>query len=340
MISWRRASARRTLLGRLPASPRLHRAHLEGVLGTSLELQFVVAEPEAGRLAEAAALAEIDRLEAIFSTYSPSSEFSCWQTTRGADVAVSPELAEVLEASERWREITGGAFDPAVEALTRLWASAAASGGPQEDELAAVRREMSGPRWLVNTTQGTARRMTGLPATLNAIAKGYIVDRACAAAAATAGVREALVNLGGDLRHAGERPVRVAIADPFAAAENAPPLAVVRLRARGMATSGGYRRGFSIGGRLRSHLLDPRTGQPATGVASATVVAASVALADALSTACSILEPERSLALADSLPGVGCLLVTAEGSRLTNAAWRAIEEGTENLSNRTEGGRT
>ena len=115
----------------------------------------------------------------------------------------------------------------------------------------------------------------------------------------------ALVNIGGDVRHAGEKPVPVAIADPFAPQDNAPPLATVQLGDQGIATSGGYRRGFQIGGRWHSHLLDPRTGCPAGEVVSASVITDSAERADVLATAFSVMRPDESLRLADSLPGVG-----------------------------------
>jgi FAD:protein FMN transferase len=97
----------------------------------------------------------------------------------------------------------------------------------------------------------------------------------------------------------------------------------VHLRDAAIATSGGYRRGFIAHGRRVSHIVDPRTGQPTERIASASVFAPDCATADALSTAFSVLTPQESVALADSLSAVGCLLVERDGTITTNATWNA-----------------
>jgi thiamine biosynthesis lipoprotein len=306
-----------------PGRPRRRVVHFEGVLGTSLEIQIVSSSPGAAQRAETAALAEIDRLEAIYSTYSPGSEFSRWQESFDEPVPVSPDLALLLRESELWRTRTNGTFNPAVEGLTRLWSESSAHGeAPDDRAIDRVTRQLAAPLWSVSADRATALRCTRLPASLNAFAKGFIIDRAAAAAGAVPGVVELLVNIGGDLRHRGEVPVQVGIASPFASADNVPPAEVVRIRGEGLATSGGYRRGFRVGDRWLSHLLDPRTGYPARGIASASVVAGEAAAADVLATAFSILSPPESVALADSL-GVSCLLVAEDGTRITNGAWEA-----------------
>ena len=116
--------------------------------------------------------------------------------------------------------------------------------------------------------------------------------------------------------------VSVGIADPFAPQENAALLETVRLWDRGIATSGNYRRGFQVGSHWHSHLLDPRTGYPVADVVSASVIAESAMLADVLATAFSVLPPDDSLHLADSLGDVPVLLVSHNGERRSNAAWQ------------------
>lgn len=319
--------AGRSLWKRLFSRPPVrHVARYERVLGTALELQVVAETPEPCRAAEAAVLREIDRLEGIFSAYRPDSELRRWleaPETGASPAAVSPELAAVLEASEYWRERTAGAFHPAAEALTRLWRAAAEQGS--EPDPAALERtvaDLRAPLWEVDRASGTATRWTRLPVTLNAAAKGFILDCACETAMRQPGVRAALVNIGGDIRQRGGQGVPVGIADPFAPHENARLLGSVWLHQGGIATSGGYRRGFPVGERWRSHVLDPRTGYPVEQVVSASVVADTALLADILATVFSVLPPEESIALADALPGIGTLLVAQDGARHENAAWR------------------
>jgi len=303
------------------ARPRRHAYHYEHVLGTSFELNVVATGVSAARRAESVALAEVDRLEAILSGWSSTSELAYWTATQDVDVAISPELADVLHASDVWRVRTGGAFDAAAQAIIALLRDGAAEC--EEDALRVLLASLRGPRWHVDRRAGVARRLTTHAISVDAIAKGYIVTRAAALARAVEGVSEVLLNVGGDVQHLGDRPAVVGITDPFAPAENATPIASVQLRDAAIATSGGYRRGFIAHGRRVSHIVDPRTGQPTERIASASVFAPDCATADALSTAFSVLTPQESVALADSLPDVGCLLVERDGTITTNATWNA-----------------
>lgn len=291
--------------------------HYERVLGTSLELQLVASHAEVAQRAEGLVLAEVDRLAGILSGYTATSELSRWLETHDLETPVSRELAEVLELGEDWRIWTGGAFNPAAVSLVELLVDTA------PDALRDRARELNQSLWTVDQRRGVASRLTQLPVSLDALAKGYIVDRVAALASGVDGVTQVLVNIGGDLRHHGARPLTVRVADPRAPAENAASIAAVRLRDEALATSGDYRRGLMVAGRRVSHIIDPRTGSPADRVASASVIAPDCATADALSTAFSVLTPAESVALADSLAGVGCLIVEKDGTISTNAAWRA-----------------
>ncbi len=296
--------------------------HHENVLGTSFELKVRSADPSVSARAEAAALSEIDRLSAIFSGYATDSEFSRWQSTRNAPVRVSPELFEVLAASEFWREQSQGAFNPTVELFSRLWKAGAEAGKlPSASDLAATVYRVAMPSYRLDRRAGAAERLTDLPMTLNAIAKGYIIDRASAAAWQVGGVETLLLELGGDLRVRGPVAETIAIANPARSDENANPIGFVSIHEMGLATSGGYRRGFRIGGQHYSHIIDPRNGQPVRHVPGVTVIAPDAATADALATSFSVLQPEESLRLADRTEGVACLLVLAGGQLERSARW-------------------
>jgi hypothetical protein len=138
---------------------------------------------------------------------------------------------------------------------------------------------------------------------------------------ATRGVDGVLVNVGGDLVVRGHWSQPVSLTNPRANADNAAPLVHLQVRDRAVATSGGYRRGFDIGGRHYSHIVDPRTGSPAGHVLSATVVAAEAVDAGALATAFCVLTPDQSAALARSVPGAEFLLVLADGRRVASRGW-------------------
>lgn len=310
------------VMAAVPPEPRLHVFRHENVLGTSFELRVRSRDATAATHAEAMVLGEIDRLAWILSGYSPSSEFSRWQATRGTRERVSPELAEVLDLSSGWVRRTGGAFNPAAETFTRLWRDAVQRGVEPDvaTRMDAVRR-VGQPAWRLDRTAGVAERLGDCPLTLNAIAKGWIIERASARAWEAGGIDGMLLEIGGDLRVRGTRAEAVALVDPQHDAENAAPLGMVEVTDAGLATSGGYRRGVTVGGVHRSHIFDPRTGLPVQRVLGATVIAPDAATADALSTAFSVMDPDESVRLADTTPGVACLLVLEEGGVVRSGRW-------------------
>ncbi len=301
--------------------------HQENVLGTSFELRAWTADGQSAEEAERRALAEIDRLELVFSSFAPTSEFRRWQNRRGQETAISPELWEILQRSDQWQKVSGGIFNPASEAFSQVWKQAARENRPASPkDLSLCAERAAQPLWHPNPSEQAATYITECPLTLNAIAKGYIVDRACDAAFRSGGAVSALtLNIGGDLRVCGDRTQVIGVTDPDNDAENALPFACVRLQNGALATSGDWRRGFRIGNTFYSHIVDPRTGTPVDAVRSASVIAPDAADADALATVFSILTPERSVALADTLPDIGCLLIARNSQVWRSAAWRERE---------------
>lgn len=296
----------------------------ENVLGTSFELKVHSVDAATASKAEAVSLAEVDRLARIFSGYLPDSEFNRWQRTRSERVPISTELRIVLAASERWRRDSQGAFNPGVERLTQLWKSAAVRDQvPDASELATAVRELTRPAWRIDTADGTAEHLSDTPLSLNAIAKGYIIEQASDAASRIPGVDGVLLEIGGDLRVRGRFAQWVSLTDPRNDAENAPTLATVSVADQGLATSGGYRRGVRVRGQAFSHILDPRTGQTVQEVAGVTVLAPDAMTADALSTTLSVLGPVDGVRLAESTPGVACLMVMADGRQVRSSRWPA-----------------
>jgi FAD:protein FMN transferase len=301
-------------------------SQFENVLGTSLELKFAVASDNEAARAEAAALAEIERLDHILSGYDRESEFNRWLSAPRRPAAVSPELFEALSLFDQWRASTNGALDPAAQVVSELWRRAAAERRtPSVDELQAAVATVARPHYRLDAAARTATRLDDAPLILNSFVKSYIVNRAADAAMRAARLDGLVINIGGDLVVRGALAEDVRIADPKADAENDEPLARLLIRDRAVATSGDYRRGFEINGRWYSHIVDPRTALPVDQVISATVVAPQAADAGALATAFCVLTPEESLRLAASLPEVECLLITKNGERVESGGWRALE---------------
>ena len=300
----------------------------ENVMGTSLELRVRAVDAAAAARAESRVLGEIDRLSAIFSGYDANSEFRRWQDGDRRPRVVSKELFAVLQASDQWRARSGGAFDPRVQVLTAVWSRRVADDRvPNDSEIAGALDRMRRPAWRLDAVERTAERLADCPLSLNAIAKGFILEAACAKALEPdRGVRGLLLNVGGDLRACGEFSQTIGVSDPRADSETSDPLAVIEVHDHAVATSSRSQRGFLIGGRWYSHIFDPRTGRPAEGTAGATVIARNSADADALATILNVLSPEEGIKLAATLDDVECLIVREDGRVFKSARWGRFEK--------------
>ncbi|WZO97521.1 DUF2271 domain-containing protein [Isosphaeraceae bacterium EP7] len=296
-------------------------------MGTSLELRVRADDIGIASRAEQMVLAEIDRLAAIVSTYEPTSELSRWRSAGpgAAPQRLSAELHDLLATSDEWTNATGGAFDPRVEAVIQLW-KVASSAPPSDAQVQAALRRMKPPAWRLDPKTKTAELLTDCPITLDAIAKGEIVGRACDAAFdGVPGLHGLLLNVGGDLRARGNETWRIGVASPSQDSETSAPLCLIEINDVAVATSGRSQRGFTVGGRRESHILDPRTGLPARSIDGATVIAPRSIDADALATACNVLDPAASIKLAESIPGVECLIVESNGRIHQSKGWARYE---------------
>jgi thiamine biosynthesis lipoprotein len=297
----------------------------------------VILNPGAGELLSAAsdALELIDRLEDQMSIYRPHSELSRLnaEASRGP-VAVERRLYELLREAVRYAEELEGAFDPTAGRLVALWRQCRRDRRvPKDDEII----EASGRRGFrdiqFDDAASTIRfRRAGVELNLNAIGKGYALDRAGEVMDAGAPPAEA-----GDppppakdfswLMHGGHSSIlaRGSLAGgagwPIAIRHPLFPnreLATILLKDRGMSTSGSAVQFFRVGGRRFGHLLDPRTGWPAEEVLSVTVLAPTAARAEALSTAFFVLGVEKAREYCHNYSDVAALIVPAprHGSQL------------------------
>lgn len=300
-----------------PSKPTVF--HREHVLGTSLYLA-VSAERAAAEKVEAAIVAEISRLEKVLSTYDKESEISALKRP-GAAQAGSFDLRAVLRSCEFWMERSGGVFHPGVTVYSDLWRRAAETGTPPTDaELSRAKDRLPPHLWRIDDKAQTIDVITEISPTIDGLAKGYVLDRAAEAGRAT-GVKNFLLMIGGDTVVSGDMPEMLTIADPLHPADNAPPLAKIRVKGRAVATSGGYARGVDVQKKHYSHIIDPRTGRPAESVLQATVLAPNAVDADAVATILNVLSPNDGLALAATLNRVECLIVDKDGKTHQSPGW-------------------
>jgi thiamine biosynthesis lipoprotein ApbE len=312
------------------AEPGLFQFHHEGVLGTSLDLQVRATDEAQAALVESTALAEIERLRKILSTYDPGSEISRFNTSAGS-MKCSPELLDVLGFYDLWNAKSAGAYNGHLGELIAAWKAAEKAGAPPDAAtLQRIVRTLGQPGWKVDRAAGTATRFPGGAITIDSLGKGYIISKAAVAVRTKLPtVQGFLLNIGGDIFASGVSapgmPWTVGVADPKRTADNAPPLTQVRISNRAISTSAAYERGFTVGERRFSHILDPRTGLPADGVASATVIASNTANSNALATTLCVLKPEQGLTLVRQTPDVECLIIAADGRQFRSPRFSSLE---------------
>ncbi len=300
-------------------------SNYENVLGTSMELKVLTGSEQKAALAESAALAEISRLSNILSGYDKSSEFSKWMLTNNQAITVSKDLFQVLSLYDQWRNQTNGALNASAEAINKVWKTAAGNSVvPSATELQQAVSIANQQHWSLDAKQQTATHLSNSALKFNSFTKSYIIEAAANAAMKAAKVEGLILNIGGDIVIKGNVSEAIKISNPKSDAENATPMATIQVSAGAVATSGNYRRGEMIGGQWYSHIVDPRNGQPANGILSATVVAPNATDAGALATAFNVLTPAESMALAAGLPGVEYLILTRDGQQFESAHWKDL----------------
>jgi thiamine biosynthesis lipoprotein len=298
-----------------PAATKVE--HREVAMGTSVHFVAYTnprVDGTKARAAFAAAAAEMRRLENVLSEWRGDTEVGRINLKPGEWVAVGEELFAVLDRSLWASRISEGSFDITFQVMSDVWKFGSSQDPtpklPAASEIARRRAFIDYRRIELDSTLRRVRLPRGFQIGLGGIAKGYIVDRA-SDVLRRAGLDAYLVQAGGDLYGAGKKPDGSAwisgIQDPRGAPGSF--FAAIGLEDHAFSTAGDYARSFVIAGRRYHHIIDPRTGYPATASRSVTVWAKDAFTADAIDDAVFILGPEKGLRLVDSLEGVGAVIV-------------------------------
>lgn len=303
---------------------RFFRFHDEYVLGARLEILINAPSAVLAKNAALAARAEIRRLNRTLNHRDSGSELAALNRLRS--MGVSSDVFAVVRIAETWRLLTRGAFDGRLGALLDLWQ---AESEPNAASIAHVLAAIAGASAKLDAINRSVALSPGAMLSLDAVAKGYIVDMALTAARSSApAIQGIAIGIGGDIRCWGEAPGcrgwRIGIPDPRIPAVNAPLADAVVLRNRAIATSGRGPRDW-LGDRARSTTISPLNGYPVGDVMSASVVASHAADADAIATACMVMNPRASLALVNRLEGVAARIVDAQERVHVSAAWPTLQ---------------
>ncbi len=275
------------------------------LMGTRFSVVCYAENRAAAEKAAGSAFAKAEEVNAVASDYLPDSELSLLSSkTVGAPVPLSPLFFDLLEHSRRIAEATGGAFDPTLSPMTKLWRETRTSGRLPDPETLAAARAASG--WRHFTLDPEARSITlhreNMAFDLGGIAKGYAADLMLESLAA-AGIRQALITAGGDIRLGEAPPGREGWNVALKTFDLKKNEEILTLSNTAVSTSGDLHQSVEIEGVSYSHILDPATGLGLTRRIAATVIATEAKLSDPLATAACVLGPDGSEALRD-FPGI------------------------------------
>ena len=306
------------------AGPRPLRELRFAALGTDCFVRHTLAGATADDL-EHAVRSWVERFEARYSRFRPTSLVSQINAAAGQWVAVDAEMEQFLDLCGTLHRLTEGILDPTTGPLLRLWNYKQPPPTlPDAAQVDAARRLVGWP--LVERRRGAVRLQPGMSLDFGGWGKEWAVD-AVAQLAQHRGARDVLIDFGHDIRGLGTPPGRpawhVGLEDPHAPGTHRSSVALNG--DRGIASSGDYIRAFTRDGRRYGHIVDPRTGWPVdNGVRQVTVIAENCFIAGLLSTTAFVLGPRDGLEFIQRFPRAEGLIVTTNATAQTRGFWNHV----------------
>lgn len=278
------------------------------LLGTVVEIQVRDKDEKKAEDAIAKAFAEVKRIDDLFTTY--NEESPVWKINNSSDTLfkVDNEIYNLLVLCDSVTQLSDGCFDVSLDNLTKAWGFY--TDNPHLPTKTAIDSALYLSGWnnieLKENQTIIRRKQVGL--NFGAIAKGYAVDKAIEVLKKS-GITEALVNAGGEISVIGS-DWKVGIQHPRDEREI---IAAIKLNNNTVATSGDYEQYFEQNGIRYHHIIDPKTGYPARGLQSVTVINQSNTFADALATAVFVMGKEKGMKLIESLDNTEAMIIDDEG---------------------------
>lgn len=267
------------------------------------------------------AVAEITRIEKLISEWDPSTQTSAINKNAGIKpVKVDRELFNLIERSIAISKLTDGAFDISYASMDKIWKfDGSMTKMPSEEAIKSSVSKIGYQNIILNKEEMTVfLKYPGMKIGFGAIGKGYSADKA-KALLISQGVKGGIINASGDMNTWGKQPNgndwKVAITNPF---DKNKAFALLPIKEGAVVTSGDYEKYVTFNGKRYAHIIDPRTGYPATGVISTTVFAGSAELADALATSLFVMGVDAGINRINQLPNVECIIIDDKGNIFTS----------------------
>lgn len=292
-------------------------------MATLFTITLYAADETTAKRAATAAFARVAHLNQMMTDYDPESELMrLSRSPVGVPVRVSDELFEILAESQRIAKFSGGAFDPTIGPVVRLWRRARRIEAlPTPEQLAAARTGVGWEKLQLDARGKTVTLLApNMQLDLGGIAKGYAADQALKTLRAH-GINAALVAASGDIAIGtappGQSGWRVSIGTPF---QREGAVRDLMLAHAAVSTSGDSEQFVTIGGTRYSHIVDPRTGLGLTNRCQVSIIAPHATQTDAWATAISILGAEQGRTLIEAERGVSAIIY-----RETSTGWELSE---------------
>jgi thiamine biosynthesis lipoprotein len=282
-------------------------------MGTEVSVYFWHEDDETAATITEEVFAEVDRINALMSTYIEASRISDINRNAANEAVVAgDELFELIRRSLDVSEMTDGAFDITYDSVGQHY-DFREGRRPDAETIEAGRAQIDYRLLELDASSRSVRFLAdGVRINLGGIAKGYVVERGVEILRRHS-VSNGVVTAGGDSRLLGDRrgrPWMIGIRDPRVDGEVA---ISVPLEDEAISTSGDYERFFEEDGVRYHHIIHPASGMPATGVHSASVFGPDAVLTDALSTSVFVLGVDAGLRLIACLPGYESIVIDADG---------------------------
>lgn len=291
------------------------------LMGSRFDITIVHESDEKAETYIDTAVAEIERIENTISEWRTQTEISKVNENAGIKpVKVSKELLDLTERALYFSKISDGAFDISFASADKIWKfDGSMTELPSADKVAASVKRIGYKNIRINRKNSTLYlRKKGMKIGFGSTGKGYAADKTKELLVAK-GIPAGIINASGDLNSWGAQPDgtpwTAAISNPL---DKSKVFAILSLdRHTAVVTSGNYEKFAMIGGKRYSHIINPKTGYPASGLASVTILADSAEKANGFSTAIMVLGKEKGLELLSKFPEMQGILVTEEGDVVT-----------------------
>jgi len=282
------------------------------LMGSRFDITVVASNEKEGNKYIDSAIFEIARIEKLISSWDVNSETSLINKFSGIKpIKVDKELFDLIERSIAISTLTNGAFDISYASMDRIWKyDGTMREMPSEEKISSSIKKVGYQNIIIDKEAQTVfLKLKGMKIGFGAIGKGYAADKA-KALLIEKGVKAGIINASGDLnawgKQANGRDWMVAITNPL---NKNKVFSWLPINDSAIVTSGNYEKFISFNGIRYSHIIDPRTGYPSTGIISTSIMTSNAELADAISTSVFVMGVETGLDFINQLKGVDCIII-------------------------------